>query len=255
MVNYSLLIAQTVVGARNGEAADLAAMKQSLARDPSRADPHLFTVTANNLVEDSLRDGPQTRLDVYPKIPALHSRLGGKLWDFSAAQAIAVVGRYPSLADRFAIRGYREIDELEDSLINNDALATSDREKILKRVAALGSDRAPVWQNWIRQLPRTGGAVCDAIIQRWLAEPIDWQEQAFFDPARLELLFGVEAAVEFFSQLGVEHRSYFGVELADAVVPDTTQTFKAVFLQDPIADANRRAQALGVKFRFAANKP
>lgn len=65
--------------------------------------------------------------------------------------------------------------------------------------------------------------------------------------------FGLESAREFFDHFQYEHLYYFGLKLADGFIDGTGESFKCVFLNDPIKDANARAVALGVKFRFAKN--
>jgi hypothetical protein len=236
--------------ARNGEPAAVAQIKGTLRKDPSRANPHFFTVSVNGLVEDSLRPGPMVRKDVYPEIPKFVSSFAKASWGVDPDYVSSVVGRYPSLVNKFSIAGLTEIERLEGELVLNEALEPAGRRYMLKRLLRLCSDNAPVWQNWISQVSATKGTTFDVMINGWLNESIDWKERKYFDPTQLRRRIGVESAREFFGHLDFEHLHYFGLKLTDGVVESTGESFKSVFLEDPIKDANARAKALGVKFRF-----
>lgn len=251
MKNLATLIAEMAVAARKGEPAAVDQIKLSLRKDPSRADPHMFSVDDNNLVEDALRPGPSVRKDVYPNIPKFVSSFDKRPFGVDASYVIAVVGKYPSLQKMFAAQGYKEIDRLEVSLVSNELLEPSGRAKAHKSIARLSSDGAPVWQNWIRESSRSDGLGIDSLVNRWLNQPVDWKESQYFDPVKRRRRFGLESAREFFEQLDFEHHYYLGLKLEDGVTESKEEKFKCVFLNDPIEDANARAAALGVKFRFA----
>lgn len=250
MTDLAKLIAQMAVAARNGEPAGLLQIKQTLQKDPSRADPHVFSVNAQHLVEDSLRTGPMIRKDVYPAISEFVSPFSKHSIGVDVRHVISVVGRYPSLVDRFAIKGYSEIDRLEASLVTDEGLEPSSRARVLKRIQRLNSGGAPVWQNWINQMAQSTGHIFDGIVREWLNESIDWKEKSYFDATKVNRRFGVESAREFFEILQSEHLYYFGLKLSDGFIEGTGESFKCVFLRDSIKAANDRAAALGVKFRF-----
>lgn len=255
MTTLARLLAKIAVSARNGEPEGIRKIKETLRKDPSRAAPHIFTVGEDQMVQDSLRDGPMTREDVFPILPKFAHAYGKASDGISSGYVISVVERYPSLQKKFAIKAFQEIDRLEDLLVTNEFLEPSARAKMLKRIAQLNADRAPVWCNWVKDVSATkGSSIFDVMVSSWLRAPIDWKEESFFDATRRTRRFGVESARVFFEELDFEHHYYFGLKLEVATFQSTGEELNVVFLKDSIEDANKRAIALGVKFRFAKDK-
>lgn len=242
--------ATVVTEARNGDLTALRQLQKSLPHDPSRASPHSFHVRDGSLVEDSLWPSTVKRKDIYPPIPKFVTEGMKASWGVSPRYVINVVKRYPSLVDQFAIQGYQKIKQFEDSLISADGLKRSNRVRVTDQIARLSNDRAPVWQNWVGETAAKGGTTFDGIVTRWLNEPTNWSECRYFDDVKMKRHFGCEAARTFFEQMPADHLEYLGLKLNDGIVEGTEEVLKCVFLNEPIKDANRRARALGVKFRF-----
>lgn len=239
-----------VTAARNGDRTALSQLRETLHHDPSRENPHYFHTHDGSLVEDSLWPTTVKRKDIFPYIPKFVTEGMKPSWGVSPSYVIDVVKRYPSLVDKFAIEGYQKIKQFEDALIFADGLKRSDRVRFTDLIARISNDRAPVWQNWVCEMAAKGGDIFDGVVARWLNETTDWSESVHFDRVKLKRYFSAEAARKFFEQLPADHLEYLGLKLDDGIVEGTEEVLKCVFLNDPIKDANRRARALGVKFRF-----
>jgi len=250
-MNYGKTIARVLVKARRGDHASLDLLRELLGSDPSQTDPHVFLVTQNRILIDTVKTGPQIRSEVFPKIPAFACEfVQPSAW--SPEFAIRAIQRYPSLEKLFWYEAQSEIGRLEARLVTDD-LTRQERSAIHHRLKALMSDHQLCWINWVKSTPARMLYQFDAIINQWLREPIDWSEEKWFGSAWKERCYALESATKFFNNIPQDVHWFFGIEMTRGRISDTDKEFDCAFLKQSIDEANRLAELMGVKFRFRAN--
>ena len=102
------------------------------------------------------------------------------------------------------------------------------------------------WRAWIRH---EGHAKLDefwAVVEQWLAEPIEWDEYEWMPRSA----FAMGRAYNFFSSMDSDLRGELGVVMVDGCCPGSD--YFAAELRQPIEAANATAERLALPFRFKA---
>lgn len=141
----------------------------------------------------------------------------------------------------------KEIESLEEDL-DDDAPANSKEQKALqKKIAALKEFRDEYeepWQDWIELEGENGIAKFNELIEDWLSDPIDWMQSEWF-PVRS----GPQgAALGFFQDQTYDLLDALGVVIVEGEHPGST--YYAAELRQGIDEANHKAKAMGLPFRF-----
>ena len=164
-------------------------------------------------------------------------------------KAIQDISRYPSLIERFARKGYCEIDRIENDLVVKH-LTCAQRKKLSDRLAQLTHPDHDVWENTIASTHYSHFDEIDNMINQWLDEPVDWGEQDLFDPIVLDDFYKLRVTRNFLTKIHRIPKAYLGVQLNEYTITQTDESQDFYSLSIPIKEANRRAKALGLKLRF-----
>ena len=116
----------------------------------------------------------------------------------------------------------------------------------LERLIAEIADEDDGWKALVRRDGKAGIDRYWEFIERWLKEPIDWDEQEWF-PRDWS---GQGTALEFFHRLDRDALYALGVAIVEGDHPGSS--YYAAELRNELADANATAQRLGLPFRFRA---
>lgn len=235
-----------VIAAQNGDQDALQQLRQSLTQDPSIDNPHYMDVYADGMISDDSWTQRLSRRDMFPAI----SKFYAHSWGVDKESVTSLVSKYASLMNKFTIETYQEIDRIETQLVCDELLPKSEQAKLIAKLARLNSDRAPVWQNLITENAAKNGNLFNKLVNQWLDEPLDWEEQQHFDPVKAKKFYNLEFARVFFKQLPQNILDFLGVVFYKASTKTTGEDIIYANLDIPIPEANRRAKALKVKFKF-----
>lgn len=236
----------------------ISALRSSVGRDPSKKNPHYFKVREDGLIFDTLMAQPKIRREVMNHFPRFgmgfygndprrtqcHWKAVSSSFVISKAQPFAILMR------RFADMAFEDLDQLESELITKERLSRLERKKRLMKIQSITDPGDLVWKNWVNSLDKSDFVRVDAVFQGWLNEPIDWREQDFFDFDWEDHFDSNNSAKEFFDKLKNLHKAYLGVNLCDFNVKGKILPKPFYELIHSVQEANKRARALGFKFRF-----
>jgi hypothetical protein len=244
---------EIIVDARAGDENALDQLRLRLGPDPSRANPHIFDVTPNTVLHDSLVLGPQSRKDVFAPIPAFVPeviRVFGKTWaPRGTSAAIAAIAACPPLEKFFMGKALAHMEEMETRLITQESLSRADRARLRRQLTVLGAQGGTFWENWIWHTPPIAHVQFDRLVHEWLSGPVDMNEAAWFEPSRRNRLYSAESADRFFGKLPLEIRIFLNIGRLEFNEPPYPVT-DCAFLQSTLEEANRLAKLLKVNFRF-----
>lgn len=137
-----------------------------------------------------------------------------------------------------------ELDDLQRKLEEeSEELSRQERLK-LRRLAEVLQDEIKGWSDWVLLEGKAGLPRFREAVERWLAEPINWEEAEWFPKA----WGGQGTALRFFEQMNRALRDEIGVTIVEGDHPGSS--YFAAELQLPITDANHVAQRLGLPIRF-----
>ncbi|WP_210546760.1 hypothetical protein [Rhodoferax sp. PAMC 29310] len=182
---------------------------------------------------------PKTRADVFESISprAIHS----------TEDLISQVEGCSPLACYFSGLAASHLEDIEAELDDDDcALGLIKRRRLVFLAAALRHDPDTGWCDWVEHEGDPGLASFKEHIQDWLDEDIDWGESDWFD----DCWSGQSAALGMFSNLDGNILKALGVVIVEGEHPGSS--YYAAELRDDIAQANLKAQELGLDFRFRA---
>jgi hypothetical protein len=235
-----------IVGARAGDKDSLQKLRVWLGADPSRHNPHTFTVGPQDVLIDTLAPGPQRRKEVFAEIPPFSDakvRLG------ATRLAVDAVAACPPLEKFFMQKAMARMEELETRVIVNESLSRADRSKLRRELTLLGAQGRTFWENWVWHTSALAQVQFDRIVREWMWGPVDMNEAPWFKPGWDQSLYGIESANAFFRKMPVEIRVFFEMEIAELQREGSRKT-DCILLKASPKEANRRAKMLKVNFRF-----
>lgn len=244
--------ASVIAAAPKGEPAALGTLRGWLGADPSQSDPHIFAVTGNNALHDSLALGPKLRNDAFTRISRFVPEWPQKPDYWSSSAPIAGIHKCPPLSKHLMGKAIGLLSELDIRLLIDEQRSSSDRARIRKQMKELTAPGHPPWENWIRQTPPIAYVQFDRIISAWMNQSVDHKEAQWFTPAAR--YYDVVGASRFFNRMHSSVREFLGVRLAD---PESAKSVYqteecVVFSSISIREANRRAKLLELNLRFKA---
>lgn len=249
-MNLGEYTANLLVKARNSDPVALQQLKEYLGSDPSQANPHYFEVTNNKLLLDTVKTGPLIRQEVFARI-ASFTNSDPKLRRYWTPQfAITSIKCCAPLEKVFNAEARSAMGLLEARLVTDDSLTRTGRLAIHKRIQTMLKENELHWVNWIHSTPPGMHHQFDAIVSKWLRQPIDWSESEWFDPEWKHRLWNMESATNFFNRMDREIQWFFGIELLSAKLPNSERKLKGAFLKKSVDEVNKFAELLGVNFRF-----
>lgn len=182
---------------------------------------------------------PKTRADVFESISpsAIHS----------TEDLITQVEDCSPLACYFSELAADHLEEIEAELAAEDgALGLMKRRRLAFLAAALRHDPDTGWCDWVKHEGDPGLASFKEHIQDWLEEDINWDESDWFD----DCWSGQSAALGTFSNVDANILKALGVVIVEGEHPGSS--YYAAELRGDMAQANLKAQELGLDFRFRA---
>lgn len=182
---------------------------------------------------------PKTRADVFETISpnAIHS----------TEDLITQVEGCSPLACYFSKLAASYLEDIEAELDDEDcALGLIKRRRLAFLAAALRHDPDTGWCDWVRHEGDPGLVSFKEHIQDWLDGDIDWGESDWFD----DYWNGQSAALGMFSNLDANILKALGVAIVEGEHPGSS--YYAAELRGDMAQANLKAQELGLDFRFRA---
>jgi hypothetical protein len=240
--------ATIIVRARDGDEDSLQQLRVWLGPDPSRQNPHTFTVAPQGVLVDALAPGPQRRNEVFAKIPPFRNARNGPgatSWSMSAVAAC------PPLEKFCMQQAMAHMEAIETRLITQESLSRADRARLRRELTLLGAQGRTFWENWVWYTPAPAHVQFDRLVNEWMSGAIDMNEAHWFKPGWDERPYGIEAANTFFRKMPAEIRTFFDIELAELQRNGLRETDCIVLKSSP-QEANRWAKLLKVKFRFNA---
>ncbi len=140
-----------------------------------------------------------------------------------------------------------EIESLEADFDDEDPEPSKKQKALQKKIAALKGFRDEYeepWIDWIELEGKSGIAKFNELIDDWLSEPIDWMQSEWF-PVRS----GPQGmALGFFQDQPCDLLDTLGVVIVEGEHPGST--YYAAELRQDVDEANHKAEALGLPFRF-----
>ncbi len=238
--------------------AAISTLRSSVGRDPSKKNPHYFKVREDGLIFDTLMAQPKIRREVMNHFPRFGMGFYGNdprrtqcHWKaVSSSFVISKAQPFERLRRRFSDMAFEDLDQLESELIIKERLSRLERKKRLMKIQLITDPGGIIWKNWVNSLDKSDFVRIDAVFQEWLNEPIDWREKDFFDFRWEDRFDSNDSAKEFFDKLNNLHKAYLGVIQSDFNVEGKILPKPYYELTQPVQEANKRARALGFKFRF-----
>ena len=249
-MNLGQLLAKIIADAIDGQPVAIETLKRTLKCDPSRANPHVFWVGKKGIIFDSLKTQALQRREVLPHVSRYGNAAIMKVLAFDAREVIHQALKFPILKTRFEILAFKEIDEIEATLVLDDQLSSAGRLMYKKRLALIMDPKLPIWQNWVLALRKFQFNKIDKIIQAWLDEPVDLTEQHMFKVGWDTYPYSIMSAKKFFEHLDIEHLLFLGLKRESFKLLETGEIELLPVLTIPVKLANQRAKTLGVKFKF-----
>jgi hypothetical protein len=222
------------------------------------ADPWYFDVGEyGTLIESGVSD-PTTRSDVWDDISISRLKTPQDLI-YAVEDCEPLVDYFRSLAsderdelqheideDDYVRRQLAEEDDDDERASLADSLMAPARRAHLERLVKLLEAEDRGWRRWLKDAGIDGLPRFHAIIEEWLAEPVEWDEQEWFPRD-----FGGQGkALSFFQHTAADVADELGVVIVEAEHPGST--YFAAELRNSIEDANAAAERLGLPFRFRA---
>jgi hypothetical protein len=238
--------ATIIVRARDGDENSLQQLRVWLGPDPSRQNPHTFTVAPQGVLVDTLAPGPKRRQEVFAKIPPF---TGARNGPGATRDAMAAIAACPPLERFFVQKAMAHMEEIETRLIVQESLSRADRSKLRRELTLLGAQGRTFWENWVWHTSALAQVQFDRIVREWMWGPVDMNEAPWFKPGWDQSLYGIESANAFFRKMPVEIRVFFEMEIAELQREGSRKT-DCILLKASPKEANRRAKMLKVNFRF-----
>lgn len=207
--------------------------------DEAQTNPWFFEVNDHGtLVEEGVRE-PETWGDIFGYLARS---------DFKDPESIVLELQecYPLAVYLNAELG-KEIESLEEDLNTNSPESKRALTALKKKIDALKGfleEYEDPWQDWVELEGKKGAAKFKALVEEWLADPIDWM-QAESIPVRSG---SQGAALGFFQDQPYELLKALGVVIVEGEHPGSS--YYAAELKGPIDKANATAEQLGLPFRF-----
>jgi hypothetical protein len=184
------------------------------------ADPWYFEVNDYGTIVDPGVAMPRIRADVFD------------VWDRLPRDPEHLIG---------------EVESIGPLVSAFQQLAAGEREDLENELSMLDDfDEVDGWKALVRREGQAGINRYWEFIERWLKEPIDWDEQEWFPKD----WSGQGTALEFFHRLDRDALYALGVAIVEGDHPGSS--YYAAELRNELADANVAAQRLGLPFRFRA---
>lgn len=204
----------------------------------AQANPWFFEVNDHGTLVDADIQEPQIWADVFDITTNETNSIKNLIREIQACPPLS------SFMDRALDK---EIESLKEDL-DDDAPANSKEQKALqKKITALKDFRDEFeepWQDWIELEGKKKIAKFNELIEDWLSNPIDWIQSEWL-PVRL----GPQgAALGFFQDQTYDLLDALGVVIVEGEHPGST--YYAAELRQGIDEANLKAEAMGLPFRF-----
>jgi hypothetical protein len=117
-----------------------------------------------------------------------------------------------------------------------------DRLRLKRQAKVMKGDEG--WKAWVTSQGKEGLPGFKKVIEDWLAEPIDFNQEDYF-PSDWN---GMGAAKKFFEKLDTGTADALGVSIIEGEFPGSS--YYAARLDKSVDDANNAAEKLGLPFRF-----
>ena len=206
--------------------------------DALTKDPWYFEVNDHGTIVESGNDEPEVNCDVYESISVAYLK--------SPRDVVNEVNSYQELRSHFVSLASDELDQVESDL-NDEDLSKPQRKALLKLRAAL-QDEDEGWQDWVILSGEKGVPRFRDAIEEWLGEPVNWMATEFWPQG----WSSQGRALSFFRDLDFSTTEALGVQIIEGEHPGSS--YYAAELRCDITEANATAVALGLPFRFRAEK-
>ena len=148
--------------------------------------------------------------------------------------------------DDYIRRQLAEEDDDDERAPLSDSLMAPARRAQLERLVKLLEDEDRGWRRWVKATGIDGLPRFRAVVEEWLAEPVEWDELGWFPRD-----FGGQGkALTFFQHTAADVAEALGVVIVEGEHPGST--YIAAELRSSIEDANEAAERLRLPFRFRA---
>ena len=156
------------------------------------------------------------------------------------------VNSYRELRSHFVDLASKELEQVELDLDDED-LAKPQRKALLELREAL-QDVDEGWCDWVMLAGKKGVPRFRDAINEWLGESVNWMGTEFWP----EGWSSQGRALSFFRDLDFSTTEALGVQIIEGEHPGSS--YYAAELRCDITEANATAVALGLPFRFRAEK-
>lgn len=204
----------------------------------AQASPWFFDVNDHGTLVDADIPEPQVWADVFDITTTETNSIKNLIREIHAC---------PPLSSYMDQALDKKIESLEEDFDDEDPEPSKKQKAFQKKIAALKEFRDEYeepWIDWIELEGKSGIAKFNELIDDWLSEPIDWMQSEWF-PVRS----GPQGvALGFFQDQPCDLLDALGVVIVEGEHPGST--YYAAELRQGIDVANRKAEALGLPFRF-----
>lgn len=206
--------------------------------DALTKDPWYFEVKDYGTIVVSGNDEPEVNSDVYESISVAYLK--------TPQDVVDEVNSYRELRSHFVDLASKELEQVELDLDDED-LAKPQRKALLELREAL-QDVDEGWCDWVMLAGKKGVPRFRDAINEWLGEPVNWMGTEFWP----EGWSSQGRALSFFRDLDSSTTEALGVQIIEGEHPGSS--YYAAELRCDITEANATAVALGLPFRFRAEK-